>query len=83
MLTMPVSERDHMEGPASAPVTLVEYGDYQCPHCGRAYPVVEELRRIFGDAKSRDAHIYCEVVGYSLNNNAFHMTTPLPAVRTD
>jgi protein-disulfide isomerase len=30
-------------------VTLVEYGDYECPHCGRAYPIVEELRRHFGD----------------------------------
>ncbi len=49
ILTMPVSERDHIEGAANAPVTLVEYGDFQCPHCGRAYPVVEELRRQFGD----------------------------------
>ncbi len=48
-LTLPVSERDHVQGSATAPVTLVEYGDYECPHCGRAYPMVEELRRKFGD----------------------------------
>jgi len=41
---------------------------------GAASLVLEEYQH----AKSRDAHIYCEVVGYSLNNNAFHMTTPLP-----
>lgn len=49
MLTLPVSARDHVLGLATAPVTLVEYGDYECPHCGRAYPIVEELRRQFGD----------------------------------
>ncbi len=47
-LKPPVSDRDHIEGPAEAPVTLVEYGDYECPHCGRAYPIVKELQRVFG-----------------------------------
>jgi protein-disulfide isomerase len=49
MLTLPVSARDHAKGHATALVTLVEYGDFQSPHCGRAYPIVEELRRQFGD----------------------------------
>jgi protein-disulfide isomerase len=48
-LTRPVSQRDHIRGPADAPVTLVEYGDYECPYCGEAYPVVEEIRRAMGN----------------------------------
>ena len=48
-LILPVSERDHISGPASAPVTLVEYGDYECPYCGLANPIVDEIRRELGD----------------------------------
>ena len=47
-LTLPVGDRDHAQGPASAPVTLVEYGDYECPHCGAAYPVVKKLQKKLG-----------------------------------
>jgi protein-disulfide isomerase len=43
-----VSEADHRQGPDDAPVTLVEYGDYECPHCGRAYPIVKEVQKILG-----------------------------------
>ena len=48
-LTPPVGEDDHIQGPSSAPVTLVEYGDYECPYCGAAYPIVKELQRRLGD----------------------------------
>ena len=45
-LTVPVTpERDQIRGPADAPVTVVEYGDYQCPHCAAVHPVIEGLRR--------------------------------------
>ncbi|MEA2705275.1 MAG: hypothetical protein QOH22_63 [Gemmatimonadaceae bacterium] len=47
-LTPPVSERDHVAGPDDAPVTLVEYGDYECPHCGRAHPVIKTVQRELG-----------------------------------
>jgi len=48
-LVLPVGERDHMQGPADAPVTLVEYGDFECPYCGMAYPIVKEAQRRLGD----------------------------------
>jgi Na+/H+ antiporter NhaA len=43
--------RDHTRGPLEAPVTLVEYGDFECPYCGQAEPVVRELLRDFGDVR--------------------------------
>jgi protein-disulfide isomerase len=48
-LRLPVGERDHVQGPANAPVTLVEYGDYECPYCRAAVPIVQELQRLLGD----------------------------------
>jgi protein-disulfide isomerase len=44
-LTPPVGANDHMAGSADAPVTLVEYGDYECPYCGMAYPIVKAAQR--------------------------------------
>jgi Na+/H+ antiporter NhaA len=44
-------ERDHIRGPEDAPVTVVEYGDFECPYCGQAEPVVRELLRDFGDVR--------------------------------
>jgi protein-disulfide isomerase len=50
VLTSPVTEgRDHIEGPADAPLTLVEYGDYECPFCGAAYPIIKEVQARMGD----------------------------------
>jgi Na+/H+ antiporter NhaA len=51
-LMVPVdAARDHVRGPAKAPVTVVEYGDFECPYCGQAEPVVRELLRDFGDVR--------------------------------
>ncbi len=47
-LTPPVGERDHVTGPATAPVTLVEYGDFECASCRKAWPMVKELQRRLG-----------------------------------
>ena len=49
-LTLPVGdERDHVQGPPDARVTLVEYGDYECPYCGAAYPIVKEVQARMGE----------------------------------
>jgi protein-disulfide isomerase len=49
-LSLPVTEdRDHIEGPAEAAVTLVEYGDYECPYCGAAYPIIKEVQARMGE----------------------------------
>ncbi len=51
-LAAPVDpERDHIRGPRDAPVTVVEYGDFQCPYCGQAEPIVRELLAGFGDVR--------------------------------
>ena len=47
-LSPPLSERDHTVGPADARVTLVEYGDFECPFCGALHPIVQAARRAFG-----------------------------------
>jgi protein-disulfide isomerase len=49
-LKTPISKSDHIRGPMSAAVTLVEYGDYQCPHCGAAHPIVNQVQAYFGDS---------------------------------
>jgi protein-disulfide isomerase len=48
-LTVPVNERDHVQGLPTAAVTLLEYGDFQCPYCGAAYAEVKEVQRALGD----------------------------------
>src|SRR5437899_11303347 len=67
-LTPLVSQRDHQQGPEPAPVTVVEYGDYECPYCGEAYPIVKEiqlrlgerLRFVFRNFPLTQAHAHAE-----------------------
>ena len=48
-LSDPVTDRDHSLGPADAPITIVEYGDYECPDCLNFVPIIEQVRRALGD----------------------------------
>jgi protein-disulfide isomerase len=72
-LTIPVGKDDHVSGPASAPVTLVEYGDYQCPACGAAYPMIKaiqkrlgaELRFVFRNMPLNEVHPNAELAAES------------------
>ena len=51
-LAVPVdSDRDHIRGPMDAPITLLEYGDFECPYCGQAEPVIRDLLADFGDLR--------------------------------
>jgi protein-disulfide isomerase len=47
-LKTPVTPEDHIQGPENAAATFVEYGDYECPHCGTAYPIVKRVQKHFG-----------------------------------
>ncbi len=47
-LKIPVTVADHAQGPDHAEVTLLEYGDYECPHCARAYSIVQQIQKHFG-----------------------------------
>ena len=48
-LNLPVNDRDHVQGTRTAHVNLVEYGDYECPYTGQAYPIVKEIQKRLGD----------------------------------
>lgn len=43
----PITEHDHTDGPSDAKLTLIEYGDYECPFCVKAYPVLEGVRAAY------------------------------------
>ena len=72
-LTLPVGARDHVQGPSSARLTLVEYGDYECPYCGMAYPIVKaiqralgaDLRFVFRNFPLKQAHPHAELAAES------------------
>jgi protein-disulfide isomerase len=48
-LKPPVSDQDHIQGVLKASIQLVEYGDFQCPHCGVAHPILKEIEKIYKD----------------------------------
>lgn len=48
-LKTPITPHDHVQGNKDAPLTLLEYGDFECPHCGHAHPIVKALQERFGD----------------------------------
>jgi protein-disulfide isomerase len=52
VLKVPIGPRDHMQGSPDAPVILLEYGDYECPYCARAHPIVKDLQRRVGNLMS-------------------------------
>ena len=49
-LAVPVNAQDHSRGPKDAPITLVEYGDFECPHCGQAHYQLQELEKAIGES---------------------------------
>jgi protein-disulfide isomerase len=48
-LAVEITDHDHAQGSADAPITLLEYGDYECPYCGKAYPAVRRIQKQMGD----------------------------------
>lgn len=44
-----VGSNDHIQGNENAPIELVEYGDYECPYCGQAYPIIKAIQKKMGD----------------------------------
>jgi protein-disulfide isomerase len=72
-LKIPVSHNDHIRGPANAPITLVEYGDYECPHCARAHTIVNQvqlsfrgrLRFVFRHFPLTEIHPHAEIAAES------------------
>lgn len=69
VLSTPVSDEDHIQASPEADLTLVEYGDYECPYCGRAYPIIKEVQRrlgaqlrfVFRNFPLRESHPHAEM----------------------
>jgi protein-disulfide isomerase len=77
-LVTPVNDADHVAGAADAPITLVEYGDFECPHCGRAHPILQQLqeqmgadlRLVFRNFPVRESHPHAEHAAESAESAA-------------
>ena len=72
-LRTPITKSDHVRGPESAPITLVEYGDYECPHCALAHPIVDRvqlyfrrrMRFVFRHFPMNEVHPHAEIAAES------------------
>jgi protein-disulfide isomerase len=72
-LITPVNRNDHIQGSLNRKTTLVEYGDFECPYCGRAYPIVKEIQKIkgndlgfvFREFPLSQSHLHAEHVAYA------------------
>jgi protein-disulfide isomerase len=72
-LKIPITQSDHIRGPADASITLVEYGDYECPHCAAAYPIGNQvqlsfsgrLRFVFRHFPLTEVHPHAEIAAES------------------
>jgi protein-disulfide isomerase len=69
-LKIPITQHDHIRGPAHAPITLVEYGDYECPHCALAYHIVNQvqlsfIRFVFRHFPLTEVHPHAEIAAES------------------
>lgn len=67
---------DHVQGPADAPVTILEYGDYECPYCGRAFPILKQIRETLGD------HVRLAFRHFPLNNVHPHASVAAQAAES-
>ena len=80
ILNPPVGPGDHALGPSDAPVTLVEYGDYECPHCGRAHVVLQtvlgglgdDVRFVFRNFPLAEIHPHAQPVAEAAESVAAH-----------
>lgn len=79
-LKVPVTDNDHIQGSKKALITMVQYGDYECPACGQAFPIIKLIQKHFG-AKLRfvfrnfpltEAHPYAEVAAETAEFAAIH-----------
>jgi protein-disulfide isomerase len=77
VLRVDVHEGDHIKGPADAPVTLVEYGDFECPHCCRAHPIILSIQKRMGD---RLRFVYRNFPLPELHPHALHAAAAAEAV---
>lgn len=71
-LRVEVTDRDHSHGPAGAALTLVEYGDYQCPYCRQAYPIVKALEQRFADGGSPFRFVFRNFPLTAIHSRALH-----------